>query len=136
MRAGLTWWLERAIEQPDPNAGLALRLAVALGRFWYRYGHAVEGSEWLERTLANRVEGLEDVRANGLRLLGVLMDQFGDLHRAAELFEEALTSFRARGDRAREGACLNSLGVVSRSMQDFERAKSLLTESVAIRREL
>jgi len=136
MRAALTWWLERAGEQPEPNSGLALRLAVALGRFWYRHGHAVEGSEFLERTLANHIEGLEDVRANGLRLLGVLMDQRGDLERATRLFEEALTSFRSRGDRVRGGACLNSLGVVARSRLDFERAKGLLTESVAIRREL
>jgi predicted ATPase/class 3 adenylate cyclase len=136
MRAALTWWLDRADERPEPNAGLALRLAVALGRFWYRHGHAVEGSEWLDRTLANRVEGLEDSRANGLRLLGVLMDQRGDLERAARLFEEALASFRSMGNRAREGACLNSLGVVARSNRDFERAENLLTESVAIRREL
>jgi tetratricopeptide (TPR) repeat protein len=136
MRAALTWWLDHADERPEPNAGLALRLAVALGRFWYRHSHAVEGSEWLERTLANRVEGLEDARANGLRLLGVLTDQRGDLERAAGLFEEALASFRSMGDRAREGACLNSLGVVARSSRDFERAKGLLTESVAIRREL
>ena len=136
MRTALTWWLDRADDQPEPNAGLALRLAVALGRFWYRHGHAVEGSEWLERTLANRVEGLEDARANGLRFLGVLMEQRGDLERAARLFEEALASFRSMGDRVREGACLNSLGVVARSSRDFERAKSLLTESVAIRREL
>ncbi|MGH2775962.1 MAG: tetratricopeptide repeat protein [Actinomycetota bacterium] len=136
MRVALTWWLERADEQPEPNTGLALRLAVALGRFWYRHGHAVEGSEWLERTLANHVEGLEDVLANGLRLLGVLMDQRGDLERATQLFEEALNSFRSRNDRVREGACLNSLGVVARSRRDLERAKSLLTESVAIRREL
>ena len=136
MRTALTWWLDRADEQPEPNGGLALRLSVALGRFWYRHGHAVEGSEWLERTLANPVEGLEDARANGLRLLGVLMDQRGDLERAARLFEEALGSFRSMGDRVREGACLNSLGVVARSSRDFARAKSLLTESVAIRREL
>jgi predicted ATPase/class 3 adenylate cyclase len=136
MRAALTWWLDRANEQLEPNAGLALRLAVALGRFWYRHGHAVEGSEWLERTLANRMDGLEDARANGLRLLGVLMDQRGDLERGARLFGEALASFRAMGDRVREGACLNSLGVVARSSRDFERAESLLTESVAIRREL
>jgi len=136
MRTALTWWLGRAENQPEPNAGLALRLAVALGRFWYRHGHAVEGSEWLEKTLANRVEGLEDARANGLRLLGVLVDQRGELGRAARLFEEALASFRSMGDRVREGACLNSLGVVARSSRDFERAKSLLTESVAIRREL
>jgi predicted ATPase/class 3 adenylate cyclase len=136
MRAALTWWLGRADERPEPNAGLALRLAVALGPFWYRHGHAVEGSVWLDRTLANRVEGLEDARANGLRLLGVLMDQRGDLERAARLFEEALASFRSIGDRVHEGACLNSLGVVARSSRDFERAESLLTESVAIRREL
>ena len=136
MRAALTWWLDTAREQPEPNAGLALRLAVALGRFWYRHGHAVEGSEWLERVLANQVEGLEDVRANGLRLLGVLMEQRGKLERATQLFEEALASFRSMGDRVREGACLNSLGVVARSRQQLKDAESLLTESVAIRREL
>jgi predicted ATPase/class 3 adenylate cyclase len=136
MRAALSWWLDRAGEHPEPNAGLALRLAVALGRFWYRHGHAVEGSEWLERSLANPADGLEDVRANGLRQLGVLMAQRGNLERATQLLEEALAIFRSRQDRVREGACLNSLGVVARSQRQFEHAKSLLIESVAIRREL
>ena len=135
IRAALTWWLDSARE-PGPNAGLALRLAVALGRFWYRHGHAVEGSEWLERALANQVDGMDDVRANGLRLLGVLMEQRGNLERATQLFEEALMGFRSMGDRVREGACLNSLGVVARSRRQLKDAESLLTESVAIRREL
>ena len=64
------------------------------------------------------------------------MDQRGNLERATQLLEEALASFRSRNDRVREGACLNSLGVVARSQRHFEHAKTLLTESVAIRREL
>lgn len=136
VRAALDWWLSRATAQPEPYGELALRLTAALGRYWYTHGHAVEGSEWLERALAVPVAGAQDLRAKALRLLGVLIEQRRDLRRAAELFTEALGYFRRSGDSSQEAACLNSLGVVARARGDFPTAQRLLTESVEIRRQL
>ncbi|MBA3431029.1 MAG: tetratricopeptide repeat protein [Actinobacteria bacterium] len=136
MRAALTWLLQRADDGHEDDGVLALRLASALGRFWYRHGHAVEGSGWLERAVTTAVGAPEELRASGLRLLGVLMEVQRRFDRASELFEEALVSFRQRGDRTGEAACLNSLGIVARSRGDFETAQELMAASVAIRREI
>jgi len=136
LRAALDWWLSRATTEPEPYGEQALRLAAALGRYWYTHGHAVEGSVWLERALAVDVVGAQDVRATALRLLGVLMEQRRDLERASALFAEALAYFRRSGDSSGEAACLNSLGVVARNQGDFQAAQRLTTRSVEIRRAL
>ena len=136
LRAALDWWLSRAATQPQPYGELALRLAAALGRYWYTHGHAVEGSRWLERALAVDVARAQGVRANALRLLGVLTEQRRDLERATALFSEALAYFRRSGDVSGEAACLNGLGVVARNQGDLRTAQRLTTRSVEIRREL
>ena len=136
MRAALTWWLRRAEHGHQAEGVLALRLASALGRFWYRHGQAVEGAVWLERALTTAAEAPEEVRAGAVRLLGVLMELQRRFEVAEELFEEALASFRRQGDRAGEAASLNSLGIVARSRGDFAAAEELTVASVAIRREI
>jgi predicted ATPase/class 3 adenylate cyclase len=136
MRAALTWWLAGADEGSDEAATRALELATALGRYWYTHGHALEGGEWLERALAAADSAPEDVRSHALRRLGVLMDQQGRRERARELFEEALAYFRKSGDRAGEAACLNSLGIVARSLEDVNAAEELFDAATALRREL
>lgn len=69
----------------------------------------------MERALAVDVARAQGVRANALRLLGVLTEQRRDLERATALFSEALAYFRRSGDVPGEAACLNSLGVVARN---------------------
>jgi predicted ATPase/class 3 adenylate cyclase len=136
MRAALTWLLQQADNGRIADGVLALQLASALGRFWYRHGHAVEGAAWLERALKTPDGAPEALRARGLRMLGVLMELQRRFDRANELFEEALASFRQRGDRAGEAACLNSLGIVARSQGHFEAAQELMSASVMIRRKI
>ena len=118
LRAALEWLI--ASESPESQRGesLALRLSIALGRYWYQHGHAVEGSEWLDKALAASSSSPDELRAQGLRLLGVLKESQRDLDTATQLFEQALDLFRTSGDRAGEAACLNSLGVAARSRQD------------------
>ena len=136
MRSALAWFIKRAEAGSENDALLGLRLASALGRFWYTHGHAVEGSAWLEQTLALNSSAPIEPRARGLWLLGILMEQRRELSTAAQLFDQALALYRDSGDRVGEAACLNSLGVVARCEHDFERAEELLTASVAIRRDL
>jgi predicted ATPase/class 3 adenylate cyclase len=136
MRVALAWLLDASTADSKTYGVLALRLGRALGRFWYTHGHAIEGSEWLERALQAAEDAPEDVRAHSLRLLGVLMDQRQINARARELFEEALTYFRKIGDRVGEGKCLNGLGLVARNSRDFKAARKILEESIALRREI
>lgn len=136
MRAALKWWLQDGPGDDVTSFTLGLRLASALGGYWYRHGGAVEGAPWLERALSKAVDAPDKVRADALRLLAVLMDQQNQLDRAAELLREALGFYRKLGDRKGEATALNSLGVVTRSQRNFDAAERLYQQSVAIRREL
>jgi len=64
------------------------------------------------------------------------MDQQNELERAGEVLQEALGYFQKSGDRRGEASALNSLGVVTRSLGDFDSAEKLYSASAAIRREI
>ncbi|MEU4559412.1 BTAD domain-containing putative transcriptional regulator [Actinoplanes sp. NPDC023936] len=93
LRAALDWslWAE-----PDE----ALLLAVSLWRFWLARGHFVEGSRWLERTLAAapRTSGAE--RSRALLGLAVLNARRGQSSRLAELGAAAVAEMERVGSPA------------------------------------
>jgi tetratricopeptide (TPR) repeat protein len=115
---------------------LGLRLATALGGYWYKHSGVMEGAPWLELALAKAVDAPVHLRADALRRLAVFMDQQNQLDRAGELLQEALGYYQSLGDRKGEATTLNSLGVVSRSLHDFDSAERLYRESVEIRRQM
>lgn len=136
MRAALKWWLEDGPDDGGASFTLGLRLAAALGGYWYKHSGVMEGVPWLELALAKAVDAPVHLRADALRRLAVLMDQQNQLDRAGELLREALGYYQSLGDRKGEATTLNSLGVVSRSLHDFDSAENLYRESVEIRRQL
>src|SRR5262245_51382508 len=83
LRAALTWELERG----DP--GDALRLSVALWRFWFIRGHAVEGRAWLDRTLTAALEAPLTLRATASNAIGALAHGRGDNDGAVAGFSAA-----------------------------------------------
>jgi len=136
MRVALKWWLQDVPDQGGASSTLGLRLASALGQYWYKHSGAVEGAAWLERALSQATEAPDKLRADALRLLGALMDQQNELERAGEVLQEALGYFQKSGDRRGEASALNSLGVVTRSLGDFDSAEKLYSAGAAIRREI
>jgi tetratricopeptide (TPR) repeat protein len=135
-RSALEWWLRRA-ENGDGAAGThALQLATALGDFWYKHGHAVEGITWFEQALAVAPDPPPEIHAAGLRHLGILMEVTRDLASARKLFEEALDRFRLAGSQEGEAATLNSLGVVMRSLGNLDEAEEFFRSAVNLRREM
>ncbi|MDQ3617006.1 MAG: tetratricopeptide repeat protein [Actinomycetota bacterium] len=135
LRAALRFWLEERAESDQEAAHRALRLTSILGSYWYHRGQAIEGASWLERALARAIEPPVDVEATALRMLGVLTEQRRDFDRAIDLFERALELYRREQDRPGEAACLNSLGVTTRSGLR-EGAEEFLEQAAQIRREL
>jgi predicted ATPase len=79
-RAALEWSLARG----DPAGP---RLAGALGDFWIGRGLLAEGRDWLERALALSPAG-DRLRADLLRLLGAVLIEAGELHRALAVLSE------------------------------------------------
>ena len=88
-RAALEWSLSRE-DETGP------RIALALGGFWLARGLLQEGRDWLERALAQRSAG-QRLRADMLRLLGVLLYEAGDLNRAEAVMSEGLQVATAAG---------------------------------------
>jgi predicted ATPase/class 3 adenylate cyclase len=136
LRTALDALLDRAELGDGQAAELGLRLANSLGQFWYHHGHLHTGIALLERSLAVASDVDQLQRASALGHLGILLESCRDVDAARACFEEALATYRNRGDRAGEAKCLNSLGVVARTTGDLRQAEVYFVESLALRREL
>jgi tetratricopeptide (TPR) repeat protein len=125
--------LRAALRHAEPVA--ALRIAAALGFFWYTHGHSAEGVGHLERALAAAGDVPPQLRGRALQALGILRSQRGD-ERAEATFREALAMFRAAGDRTRVPVALNSLGAMAFGRGDAVRARAAFEEAIGLYRSL
>jgi tetratricopeptide (TPR) repeat protein len=131
LRAALAWTIEHDGEQ-------ALRLAAALGSFWYFRGFLVEGRSWLERALAvsdgSQARSRAEALSNACSLAWAQRDQAA----AVAFGEEALALFRQLGDRRGEASALRALGAaeIAADRGDPDRPGDLLEQALAIWREL
>ena len=132
LRAALSFGLE---DDSLKEEHVSLRLAGALGRFWYMRGDFAEGSRWLETALSLNDLAPPEHRAKSLHVLGVLYAQRALHERSIETLQQGLELYRLIGNPGRVAASLNSLGVEAYALGDYERAKKLFEESIAIRRD-
>jgi predicted ATPase/transcriptional regulator with XRE-family HTH domain len=146
LRAALRWAREHDQQE------IGLRLAGALGRFWYTRGHLSEGRAWLEGGLAFVGPAMPSwgsggdssvsrtvpnaVRAKVLDWAGDLAWVQGDYGPAVAMLEEALALSQADGDKARASGALITLGDVACEQGDYTRAAACYEESLALSREL
>jgi predicted ATPase/DNA-binding CsgD family transcriptional regulator len=137
-------WLNR-LEREWPNlfaalawsdrAGkveLGVRLAAALGWFWYlRGGDRWEGRTWLERFggRAIAIPSAAPARARALSVAGVLAQYQLDLSAALALQESALALGRALRIPAIEAVVLGRLAHLCLFRNEFERADELAVAS-------
>jgi non-specific serine/threonine protein kinase len=116
LRAALQWSISRV------RAEEGLRLAAALGWYWYVRARLREGRGWLEQVLASSPGTSYLTRARVLSVAGVLSLQQQDAERAAAFLKEGLALVKERGPAAIEGWLLLSLGLVSLQKGSFEEA--------------
>jgi tetratricopeptide (TPR) repeat protein len=104
LRAALSWAHEAG------QTELGLRLAGAIGRFWWTRRYVGEGREWLERFLEadRRVEGAAAARA--CYAAGVLGSIQGDQAQAVRRLEQSIALYQAVGDTLGAVRALNSRG--------------------------
>jgi predicted ATPase/DNA-binding CsgD family transcriptional regulator len=137
LRATLSWSLERGKE-----ADLGLRVAGALGQFWYLRGYPGEGRRWLEEALAKAGPASTAARASALRRLSFLAYLQGDLDRAQEAIKEGLKLegveqfWDIAGRRSVAADLRHKLGLVVSARGDSERAIQLYEESLALSRKV
>ncbi len=131
LRDALDWALASTVREART---IAVRLATALGWYWYTNGRAREGRERIEAAIGDGT-GLEaPARAHALHALGVLEQQQGGNEEAIAAFKASLEVWRSLSDDTGIARELNSLGVTRWAQGDCDRARVLLHESVAVAR--
>src|SRR5262249_55312143 len=142
LRAALRWLLSQ--DAPAERA-LALRLAGALGWFWFARGYHAEGRRWLEEALervpkaaagaelADPTAAAGDAAARTPALLhvGRILMQQGDVERARAELEEALAMARRRHDHADVAWALTHLGARAVYAREWAEAARLLRAALA-----
>ena len=135
LRAALSWSLATRAADGE-RVAIGLRLAQALGPYWYRHGHIPEGRRWLERAIGQAPDDAGAPLAQLTHWLGVLLDEQGEVEAALRFFERSLATWRELGDRDKQARELSSLGVTHRWLGHLDTARSVLEESAAIAREI
>ncbi|HKH37156.1 MAG TPA: LuxR C-terminal-related transcriptional regulator, partial [Rubrobacter sp.] len=138
-RAALSW------ASVHGEAELSLRLAGALGSFWFWEGHSGEGRGWLEGALTQEGPTSALARAKALGAASLLASQLSDYARAGGAAEEGLRLSKEAGteDSRRPFFVwnspttffLNRLAMVSMEQGDHERARALGQESLVLSRQ-
>lgn len=123
LRAALNW-LEVT---GDPEA--MMRMAGALGGFWFWHSHRQEGAAWLERALAAADPTPTPGRGKALLALGFQGMEQGSA-RAAACAAESVAVWTALGDAWRVADARSALGQILEYRADYEQAIPLLEEAV------
>lgn len=125
LRAALDWFDRRGDHER------LLRLATALGRFWFLHGHFEEGRSWLERALRDTESSAPLARARAQFELGQIDYMRGDRDRGETLIEQSITVSRSHGDVM---LLTSALITKSRSLiarEEYEQAERLLREALS-----
>jgi predicted ATPase/DNA-binding CsgD family transcriptional regulator len=109
LRTALEWSLSAPAGGEEHAVEAGLRLAGALGLFWYGKGYHVEGIRWTERLLARMDEAPPTYRAKFLQS-AAHMAMLNDLVAAQGLFRRALDTARQQGDQLQAAWALVLLG--------------------------
>jgi predicted ATPase len=130
----LRFALEWAFES-DRSA--VLRLAAALGTFWFNRSYFGEGIHWLKKILSTSDSPqYQRERAKVLPAATGLTRACGDYASAHSFGEQSLDINRKLGDRRGVAISLVNLGMVARDQGEYRLAKGFLTEALQAFKEL
>src|SRR5918998_1752788 len=126
LRSALRW------VSSEGEYGLALRLAAALGYFWWLRGYYTEGRPFLGELVGRAPAGAADCRTRALALswLGVLLVFQGEAGRARPILEDGLAAARSSADPRTVTVSLLCLALHARLSGQWERGAPLLEEAL------
>lgn len=130
LRAALQWAIESG------RGEVALRLGVALERFWVVRGQRNEGLAFLQKALAGSAGVEAAIRAKALLTAARIAFNQSNYDQGERLAQEGLALFRELGDKRGIALTLNRLGVAAWRRGDFQAARVLLEEDLALFREM
>jgi predicted ATPase/DNA-binding winged helix-turn-helix (wHTH) protein len=114
----------------------ALRLSMALFRFWDMREHFLEGRTRLELLLRLVEVGYVKERGRICTFLGALTTSQGDYKAADGFLKQGLAYYRELDDQWGIAASLNALAVATRDRGNFDEAESYFEKSLACWRTL
>ncbi|HEX6655419.1 MAG TPA: tetratricopeptide repeat protein, partial [Candidatus Limnocylindria bacterium] len=127
LRAALAW----SRDMPG-GADIGVRLAGALGWFWYIHGRPGEGRRQIAAALDAAGDVSMSARARALGAAGFLARLQGEAAVSWALLEESVALHRALGDHWGVAFGLNGLGMVARRRGEYEQAAALCEEGLAL----
>ena len=116
-RSALDWLLQKA------ELDWALRLSMALFRFWDMREHLTDGRARLQAVLRLAGESHSRERARILHFLGALAASQGDHAASEEFLGRGLELYEELGDQSGIAATHNALGIVARDRGEFVLAE-------------
>lgn len=122
--------LRNALDESD--AATAVRLAAALGRFWYLRGQLSEGGAWLDEALELGASWEDPVRVRAITSASMLAYHAGRFDRAGALAEQGLELARSLDDEHGSALALECSALVARATGDFGAARAMYDECIAI----
>ena len=127
LRSAYEWSLQ------ESDAALGMRLATALDTFWNVRGPALEGLDWLVRTVSRPEAAAPSlVRARALFATARVLGLMAELVRSNRYAEESLSISRALEYRPGVARALFQLGMNARFQGDLKTSKQLIEQSLAI----
>jgi len=129
-RSALDWLFE------TQNLDWALRLCMALFRFWDMREHLAEGRSHLERVLRLAGDGYVPERARIGIFLGALSTALGDFPAARRFSQQSLNLYEGLQDHRGIAASLNALGIGARDSGEYDSAQSYFERTLEFWRSL
>lgn len=124
-RFALDWLFETR------ELGWALRLCLALFRFWDMREHLIEGRLRLEAVLRLVSTDYRPERARALLFLGAIASAQADYLSAEQFLQGSLSLYEAFGEQSGIAASLNALAVSARDRGDYGAAQNFVERSLA-----
>lgn len=135
MRAALAW-LERSAAADDHARDMLLRLAGALGLYWYRTTPGSEDVEWLRRALAAGAGGPPLLVGRVHYALAINRAEQGRATEALEHSREAHARLDEAHDPGWVARALNTLAGLTRDLGRPDEAVPIMEEAIDLRRRL
>ena len=131
LRVALHWTFEQQ------EHAIALRLCMALWKFWHIRGHQAEGYRWFTAALEVNRDLEAAARAGALYGAGWLAYDQGMLEQARHYFESSLELYREIGDLRGMGRTLHGVGeMIARDPGTSKHARSCFEASLELFRSL
>jgi predicted ATPase/class 3 adenylate cyclase len=133
LREAHSWFLDPGQEDGE-RAGMRLRLAAVLWRFWAAQRFE-EGKVWLQTALERDTGEFPALRAKALGALGFILLFQHDFERAMDALDEAVASYEELGDNSGAAFALANLGWAALHGDYRGRVPAFVREAEALMQE-